>query len=46
MELDQPGLALHASGLNSSSSGTLAFQTADAEDLFGILSEGSEVTIR
>lgn len=46
LETSQPGLALHAAGTGSPPSGTISFQTADAEDLFGILSEGSEITVR
>ncbi len=46
LETNQPGLALHAAGPGAPSTGTLSFQTADAEDLFVILPEGSEVLIR
>jgi LysM repeat protein len=46
LQLNQPGLALHAADAASGAAGGLAFQTADAKDLFNILTVGSTVSIR
>lgn len=46
LQLGQSGLALHAADATSSAAGGIAFQTADAKDLFNILTVGSTVSVR
>ncbi len=46
LQLNQPGLALHAADAASSTSSGIAFHSADAKDLFNILTVGSTVSIR